>query len=123
MKSVEAPNNIYSNETQEFPGVTLEQIRALAEIFSCFEKVESARIFGSRVTGKHKPDSDLDVALKTARGFKGFVLTDIYDRVHSMAMERTGLDVHLKLIEDINNPALIRSIEREGFTIYKKPGN
>ncbi len=103
----------------EVPGIKNEQLIMLVEILGYFDRIQYAVIYGSRVTGKHKPDSDLDVALSVLHP-KSFCLSDIQDSLCSLVLERIGLEPHLKVIEEIKNPDLLHNIEHEGRLIYRK---
>lgn len=103
----------------EMPGVKNEQLINLVEILGYYDRIQYAVVYGSRVTGKHKSDSDLDIALSVLRP-KSFCLSDIQDSLCSLVLERIGLEPHLKVIEEIKNPDLLHNIEHEGRLIYRK---
>ncbi|HMO78798.1 MAG TPA: nucleotidyltransferase domain-containing protein [Candidatus Paceibacterota bacterium] len=107
------------NKNEGYPGISIEQINSLSNIFRNFEKIGSVTLFGSRITGEHKDNSDLDIALTGAEG-KKLHLSDMYDTIHRLVMEQTGLDVHIKIISEINNPALLHSIKDQGVVIYQR---
>lgn len=119
MKTENSLENQADGEPREFPGINHEQTAALRDIFRNFERIESATMFGSRVTGGHKPSSDLDIALSVSNP-RTFHLSDMQERICPMILGRTGLDVHLKVVEDIHNPDLRHSIESNGVIIYQK---
>lgn len=43
--------------------LTSVEIKSLTEVFRQFPKIRAVYIFGSAATGKHRPDSDLDLAV------------------------------------------------------------
>jgi len=45
-------------------GLSIKDLSSIVSVISKESKIESALIFGSRVKGNHKPDSDVDLALK-----------------------------------------------------------
>lgn len=108
-----------SIENIDLPGVTTEQIQGLQNILSHFDRIEYAIIYGSRVVGGYNENSDLDMALSISRP-KKFVLSDIGENINKMSVESLGLDVHLKVLEEISNPDLLHTIKRDGIVVYRK---
>ena len=108
-----------SAENRDLPGITLEQIQGIKDILCHFDRIEYAIIYGSRVVGGHKSNSDLDIALSISRP-KNFILSDIGENINKMSIENLGLDVHLKVLEEINNPDLLYTIKRDGVVVYRK---
>ena len=47
-------------------GLTPDQTEAICAVMAQFQQVEEAVLFGSRARGTHRPDSDVDLALKGA---------------------------------------------------------
>ena len=105
--------------SEKFPGINEGQIDALADFLTHFQAIEEATIYGSRVAGGHREESDLDVALSTSPR-EPFDLTTARERICSFASQTLGLDVHLKLVEEIRNSDLLHTIRQSGVVIYNR---
>jgi predicted nucleotidyltransferase len=103
--------------------------RAIALFLDALRKdcaVDEVRLYGSRARGDFRPDSDVDLAV-VLHGERG----DIWDTVWAMSdisfdvVLETGVSVSpyplwggdLDHPERAKNPALIRSIQREGIRL------
>ena len=105
--------------SEDLPGISGEQIQRLVEIMGYFERIRQASVYGSRVVGGFRPDSDIDIAISVSQP-KTFCVSDIQDSLSILILERLGLDPHLKVIEEIHNPDLIYKIKTEGIVVYKR---
>jgi predicted nucleotidyltransferase len=45
------------------PGLTSQELDLLTQVFRRHPEVTSAKLFGSRAKGTHRPDSDVDLAV------------------------------------------------------------
>ena len=98
-------------------GLTEEQYAQLLRAIQQFPAIESAIIFGSRAKGTMHERSDIDLA----------VTGPALDR-HQLALLMMVFDesdlpfqVDVKLLSDIQNPALLAHIARVGMAIYPQP--
>lgn len=119
MSEVDITDFQIPKENVNLPGITTEQTEGLKNILRHFDRIKYAIVYGSRVVGEHRSDSDLDIALSISRP-KKFILSDIGENINKMSEEILGLDVHLKVLEEINNPDLLNTIKRDGVVVYRK---
>lgn len=98
-------------------GFTDEELIQIREIFSCYEGIEKALIFGSRAKGNYKNGSDVDIAL-TGAGINA----DIILEISSFLNEETYLPYRFDLIDynSVNRVELKEHIDRAGKLIYQK---
>lgn len=95
-------------------GIDDKTLATMRKVFSAFPNVQSAVIFGSRVTGAYKKASDIDIAVKG---------DDVsLARITHELEERIPLPYHFDLIEyhDIVNTALLGHINRKGRVLYER---
>lgn len=88
----------------------------IVEILSSNSRVERAVLFGSRATGRHKPASDVDLAL-FGRDLTLDDLAELSDQIDQTAMpQRADLVLHHR----IKNPELLDHIRNEGAEWYRR---
>ena len=89
----------------------------LTRVFGTYPELTEVRLFGSRVTGRATPRSDIDLV---TRG----IVDD--DRLGQLALDLEDLDIpqtcDLKSYDGITSAPLRRHIDTFGITIYSKQG-
>ncbi len=92
-----------------------EQIKSFCEE----NDIELLIIFGSQASGKITPVSDIDVAVKLAKGVEASKLELIY-QLDSLL---NGKDIDLVILTDNTDPLLLYEIFSNGKLLYEKsPG-
>ena len=97
-------------------GLNEEVIRRIVEVFSSYEEIEAAVLYGSRAKGNFKPGSDIDLALKGPR-LNLKLLNKISIDLDDLLLPYT---FDLSLYHQISNPDLIEHIKRVEKYFYKK---
>ena len=96
-------------------GLPDAQIEKIIEVFSKYQEVESAIVFGSRAKGNYKYNSDIDIAIK------GDVSLTL---MNDISIELDELDMPLKIdliiFNNIDNQELIEYVERVGMLLYNR---
>jgi uncharacterized protein len=93
------------------PGV----ISALRSVFARHPEIDEVVLFGSRAKGNHRPESDIDLAVR-----------GIHDEraVEALADELDELPLpflfDVKSLDTIRNPELLGHVRRVGRSIYKR---
>ncbi|MEY3902910.1 MAG: hypothetical protein RL189_2216 [Pseudomonadota bacterium] len=90
----------------------------LAEINSILERfpeIDSAKIFGSRAMGTHRPGSDVDIAL-----FGAGVDLDTVAKVHDLLEEQSRMPYLFDVVDftHLKHQPLRDHIDRVGIVIY-----
>lgn len=95
-------------------GFSQQQYAELLRILKQFPAIESVILFGSRAKGNMHERSDIDLAI-TGKLLDRHQLADIL-----MAFDESNLPflVDVKLLSDIQHPALLEHISRVGKVIY-----
>lgn len=95
-------------------GFSRQQYTELQSIFMQFPAIEAVILFGSRAKGNMHERSDIDLAI-TGKLLDRHQLADIM-----MAFDESDLPflVDVKLLSEIQNPALLEHISRVGKLIY-----
>lgn len=97
-------------------GLSTETVNKINDVFSRFEEVEEAILYGSRAKGNFKPGSDVDLTLKGEK-LKLKLLNKISLDLDDLLLPYT-FDV--SIFHQITNPDLIEHIKRVGVAFYKK---
>ena len=97
-------------------GLSWRQLACLHSILSPFAAgIERVVVFGSRASGKYRPDSDIDLALY------GSVEEKTVDRLHTLFMDSPlPLKVTIQAYAHIAYPPLRRHIDAEGKTLFSR---
>ena len=97
-------------------GISRRQLDCLRGILSPFAAgIERVVVFGSRASGKYRPDSDIDLALY------GSVEEKTVDRLHTLFMDSSlPLKVNILAYALIAHPPLLRHIDAEGKTLFAR---
>lgn len=101
------------SEPLAIPGLSAEQSEAVRAVLRDCKAVRCAVLFGSRALGRHRPGSDIDIAL----------LGDIDQRtlhtlIHALDDLLLPWVFDLAVYRDIENPRLREHIDRVGLTLY-----
>jgi predicted nucleotidyltransferase len=97
-------------------GLTAAARNSILSILASHPGVEKAVLFGSRATGTHAPESDIDICLIGAT----LTLTDqaaLAARIDALPIPQR---VDLLRYHAIANSALIEHIDREGILLFEK---
>ncbi len=95
-------------------GLSDENLKQIIKTLKQFDEIKEAIIFGSRAANKHKPGSDIDIALK------GDIDSNLMYKLNSI-FEESSLPYFFDIIDynNINNPDLKFHIENYGKTLFK----
>ena len=97
-------------------GLTVQVTDQISQVLARFPQVEKAILFGSRAKGTHKPGSDIDLAI-TGNKLDLRLLNAISIELDDLLLPYTfDLAIH----HHIDNPELLRHIERAGQVFYQK---
>lgn len=102
-----------STETYGLPQHALAQLRG---VFSEWPEIETVLLYGSRATGKHRANSDIDLAL-CAEQLDFNALLKIENQIDDLLLP-WGVD--LSLLHLIDNAALRHNIERDAVVFYQR---
>ncbi|MDB2414760.1 nucleotidyltransferase domain-containing protein [Rickettsiales bacterium] len=91
----------------------------IRSVFSRYEQVDSAILYGSRATGNYRPGSDIDLTL-IGDDLDFNLLTRIINDLDDLL---TAYKFDISIFKDINNEKLIEHINRFGIKFYNKQGN
>jgi predicted nucleotidyltransferase len=100
---------------QKVAGLNPAEMGLLLGVFAKYPTLEKAVLFGSRSTGKHKPDSDVDLVLYGENLHFG-VLFEMEDALYGAGF---SLELDLLLHSIIQDERLLRSIDRTALVIYE----
>ena len=96
-------------------GLKQEELNSLLSIFESNSKIESAILFGSRVLGKYKNGSDIDIVIQGNYSHKDWL---------DLMIEIDELDLPYMFdiikYDKIDNPNLISHIQRVGKFLHNK---
>jgi predicted nucleotidyltransferase len=100
---------------QKVAGLSPAEMSLLLSVFAKYPSLEKAVLFGSRSTGKQKPESDVDLVLYGENANFG-TLFDIEDALYDAGF---GLELDILLHSIIQDERLLRSIDRTAVVIYE----
>jgi uncharacterized protein len=100
-------------------GIHPDVISHICTIFSSFNQIDEAIIYGSRAKGNYKPGSDIDITLKGC-GLDLHYVNQIRNKLDMLDLPQ-HFDV--TVYSQINNPDLLAHIDRVGKLIYFKPSS
>ena len=97
-------------------GLTQQTLKGILGVFTQYQEVEQAILYGSRAKGNYRPGSDIDITLKGA-ALNMSLLFKIMEQ-----LERLDLpyEIDLSLYTQIQNTSLLEHIERVGKVIYQR---
>jgi predicted nucleotidyltransferase len=92
-------------------------IAALCAVFARHPEIEEVVLFGSRAKGNHRPESDIDLAVRGIADERA---------VEALAEELDELPLpflfDVKSLDGIRNPALLEHVRRVGRSVYRRGG-
>jgi len=97
-------------------GLKTENIEKIISIFSSFEEVEEAILYGSRAKGNYKDTSDIDITLK-GNNLSISILSKISWELDDLFLPQF---FDISIYSNIKNTDLIDHIERVGKVLYCK---
>jgi predicted nucleotidyltransferase len=96
-------------------GLSPGELASLRSVFARHPEIEEVFLFGSRAMGNHRPESDIDLAV---RGI------DDERAVEALADELDELPLpflfDVKSLGGIQNPALLEHVRRVGRSIFAR---
>jgi predicted nucleotidyltransferase len=97
-------------------GLKKETIEKVRRVFTSFDEIEEAILYGSRAKGNFKSGSDIDLTLK-GEGLNLKILNEI-----SLALDDLMLPYifDLSIYHQIKDPDLIEHIDRVGRVFFSK---
>ncbi|MBJ7538595.1 nucleotidyltransferase family protein [Marinomonas transparens] len=85
----------------------------MSAVFTRYPEIQKVTLFGSRVTGKFRTGSDIDLAITTSQA-------DTLSHLHH-ELDELNSPYLIDLVDEssITNPALIKHIQDVGVVIYQ----
>ncbi len=97
-------------------GLTELEIKQIITVLSEIPNLERAVIFGSRTTGKHKPNSDVDIALYGEKLTFGAIF-DMEEALYKLGFE---LELDILLFDVIQDSRFKAAIKRTAVEVFSK---
>jgi predicted nucleotidyltransferase len=97
-------------------GLSQQEITQIQTVLSQIPNLERAVVFGSRTTGKHKPNSDVDMALYGAK-LTFSAIFDIEDALYESGFQ---LELDILLYDVIQDSRFKAAIDRTAVTVFPK---
>lgn len=97
-------------------GLDLDTVQNIQSVFSKFDAVEKAVLYGSRAKGNYKHGSDIDLTLFG----DNLTLQTIYAIQDALDELYLPYKFDLSIHSQIDNAALLEHMERVGKLFYKK---
>ncbi len=97
-------------------GLTEKIIQKVNRVFTNYENIDEAILYGSRAKGNYSAGSDIDLTLKA----KGLTLSQINKISIDLDDLLLPYTFDLSIFDHISNPDLIKHIERVGISFYKR---
>jgi predicted nucleotidyltransferase len=94
-------------------GLTDQELSQLKSVLANIKGLEKAVVFGSRATGKHKPNSDVDVALY-GDGVGFGAIFDLEDALYDAGFP---YELDILLVSIIQDERLKAAIERTAIIV------
>jgi predicted nucleotidyltransferase len=96
-------------------GLSKKKKKKMQKIFLKYLEIENAILFGSRAKGNFRNNSDIDIALN------GDISLTIRNKIFNDLEElNLPFEIDLIIFNKIDNPELIRHIERVGISFYTR---
>jgi predicted nucleotidyltransferase len=95
-------------------GLTDAEITQVQTVLAKIPKLERAVIFGSRTTGKHKPNSDVDIALY-GDTLAFACIFDMEDALYELGFKH---ELDILLVSAIQDPRFKAAIERTAVEVF-----
>lgn len=97
-------------------GIKNYELNHIIGILKKFDKIEAAKIFGSRAKGNYKKGSDIDIAIIG----KEFIFSQLMTLLAELDELCLPYKIDCIIYSQIQNKELIDHIDRVGITIYNK---
>ena len=94
-------------------GLSQKELEILKEVFKKFDNIKEVILFGSRALGKHRPSSDIDLAINN-------VDINILSKLKYTLEEDTNLPYFFDVViyDNLENMELKKHIDEFGKVIY-----
>ena len=99
------------------PGVKRKELESMLLVFSRFRNIQQAIVYGSRVNGNYRRESDVDVYL-SMENMPPVHISDMKIRIQQMLSSDVPYPVHIKEDSEIHNPNLRYAIFHGGVKVY-----
>ena len=95
-------------------GLSQKELEILKEVFKKFDNIKEVILFGSRALGKHRPSSDIDLAIK------GNVDINTLSKLKFTLEEDTNLPYFFDVViyDNLDNLELKKHIDEFGKRIF-----
>ncbi len=95
-------------------GLSQKELEILKEVFKKFDNINEVILFGSRALGKHRPSSDIDLAIK------GNVDINTLSKLKYILEEEANLPYFFDIViyDNLENIELKEHIDGVGEIIY-----
>ena len=108
--------------------MNIEQLKKIVGEWAASEPlIKKAYLFGSRVRGDHRDDSDLDVAVEIGKkpGDESLLATWIFEKcgLEERLSKLVPLKVQLEHLEDCRTPTVKAGIDRSSILVFEKDIN
>ena len=100
-------------------GLTQQTLKGILGVFTQYQEVEQAVLYGSRAKGNYRPGSDIDISLKGA-ALNMSLLFKIMEQLELLDLPDFPYEIDLSLYVQIENISLLEHIERVGKVIYQR---
>ncbi len=97
-------------------GITDEVLHKINEVFRRYPPLEQAILYGSRATGRHRYNSDIDLTL-VGPGLDLKTLFKIETELDDLLLP---YKIDLSIFDHIDNPDLVGHIRRVGKVFYQR---
>ncbi len=95
-------------------GLSAETLAQLRAAFAATPSVARAWLYGSRARGRHRPGSDIDLAVEGTLSHTQTI--QLLERLEALDLP---YKIDLALLHEITDPALHAAIRREGLLLYE----
>jgi uncharacterized protein len=95
-------------------GISEDSFNRIVTVFSAFPKISQVRLFGSRALDRHRPGSDIDLAIVG----NNLTLNDLLDIRLKLDDLMLPYRFDLVALDDQTNTELREHIERVGIVIH-----
>ena len=91
-------------------------IHQIRQVFSRYEELEQALLYGSRAKGNFKPGSDIDLTL-IGEGLNQKILTKLEDDIDDLMLPYT---FDFSILKQVTNDDFIDHVKRIGIVFYDR---
>ena len=101
-------------------GLAESVIERIKTVFSHYQQIEQALLYGSRAKGSYREGSDIDLTLVGGEDLTSAMLTKVIDELDDLLLPYV---IDLSLLRNITDIAVLDHIKRVGVAVYEKDGN